>query len=40
MISLQCEACHGTMDVDEDREVIRCPIAEQQRLSLFPMKLE
>ncbi|MCR5419309.1 MAG: hypothetical protein K6E84_10365 [Lachnospiraceae bacterium] len=32
MISLQCEACHGTMDVDENREVLTCPYCGSKQL--------
>lgn len=40
MISLQCEACHGTMDVDEDREVIRCLSAYDRSLLALKLKPE
>lgn len=32
MISLKCEDCLGTMDIDENREIISCPYCGSKKI--------
>ena len=32
MISLKCEDCLGTMEIDEDREVLTCPYCGSKKI--------
>lgn len=32
MISLRCEDCQGTMDVDESKEIITCPYCGSKKI--------
>ena len=32
MISLRCEDCQGTMEIDEDREVLSCPYCGSKKI--------